>query len=147
MTFKLPTQTGTARRAAFAPERALRTFAVVLSVLGLLYVALDLTVNGPFATWTFELAVVRPVESAYGFDAEWETVAGRAHLVINTVVPGGRFDRAGIRPRYAFAPARCGWFALGGGWYALLFNAKTPAGVSLQTVPGDFRTERSFSVL
>lgn len=145
VTFKLP-ENRVSRRAAFAPERMLRSFAVVLTVLGLLYTLFDLSVNGPFATWTFEVAVVRPVESAYGFDAAWEPIAGHAHLVITTTVPGGRFDRAGIRPRYAFAPARCGWFALGGGWYALLSHAKAPAVVSLQTVAGDLRTERSFSV-
>ena len=141
-----PIRKSIARSTVVAPEATWRTFAVVLAVLGLLYVALDLSVNGPFATWTFELAVVRPVERAYGFDAEWETVAGHAHLVITNIVPGGRFDRAGVRPGYAFAPARCGWFALAGGWYALLLDAKGPAGVALQIVPGDVTTEQSFRV-
>ncbi|HYI10491.1 MAG TPA: hypothetical protein VEK57_15630 [Thermoanaerobaculia bacterium] len=130
----------------FAPEKTWRMFAVVIAVLGLLYAALDLSVNGPLAMWTFELAVVRPVESAYGFDAEWESVAGHASLVIRETAPGGRFDRAGIRRGYAFAPARCGWFALGGGWYALLSDARRPVDIALQTVPGDLRTERSFVV-
>lgn len=119
---------------------------MITAILGVLYLALDFSVNGLFSTWLFELAVVQPVEAQYGFNAEWQSVGGMAHLVIRSVEPGGRFDRAGVQVGYAFAPARCGWFALGGGWYALLGNATGPTGVVLETVAGDLRTERRFTV-
>jgi hypothetical protein len=130
----------------FTPAKAWRIFVIVLAVLGAIYVTLDLAVNGPLATWTFELAVVQPVEAGYGFDAEWQNVGGYTHLIIVSVVPGGRFDRGRAKAGYAFAPARCGWFALGGGWYALLSNASDPVRISLQTVPGDITTEQAFQI-
>src|SRR5688572_222255 len=102
----------------FAPATSLRSFALIVAILGVLYLSLDFSVNGVFSSWLFELAVVQPVEARFGFDAEWQSVAGLSHLVIRMVVPGGRFDRAGVQVGHAFAPARCGWFAIGGGWYA-----------------------------
>jgi hypothetical protein len=132
--------------ARFAPSTSLRSFALIVAILGALYLTLDFSVNGVFSSWLFELAVVQPVESQYGFDAEWKPVGGMAHLVIGSVAPGGRFDRAGVRVGYAFSPARCGLFALGGGWYALLGNATGPTSIVLETVPGDIRTERTFAV-
>jgi hypothetical protein len=130
----------------FTPAASLRTFALIVSTLGILYLAVDFTVNGLFSSWLFEVAVVEPVETRYGFDAEWRPVNGAAHLVIVAVNPAGRFHRAGIRSGYAFAPARCGWFAMTGGWYALLGNASGPTSVPLETTAGDMRTETSFSV-
>ena len=135
-----------ARTHVLTPAHMFRVFAVVVVVLSLLYVLFDLSVNGPISNWTFELAVVRPVQSTYGFEAEWVTINGHAHLVVRRVSPNGRFNKAGVKPGYSFAPARCGWFALGGGWYALLSNATGPVSVALQTVPGDVRTERPFEV-
>jgi hypothetical protein len=132
--------------ARVTPVAALRSFAVIVAVLGVLFLALDFSVNGVFSSWLFELAVVQPVEARYGFDAEWQSVGGMAHLVIRSVVPGGRFDRAGVQVGHAFSPARCGWFALGGGWYALLGNATGPTSVVIETVAGDVRTERTFAV-
>lgn len=134
------------RLVALTPIASLRSFAVIVAVLGVLYLSLDFSVNGVISLWLFELAVVQPVETRYGFDAEWQPVGGMAHLVISSVEPGGRFDRAGVRVGYAFAPARCGWFALGGGWYALLGNAAGPTSIVLETGAGDLRTERSFDV-
>ena len=130
----------------FPPAKAWRVFLIIFAVLSTIYVALDLTVNGPLSAWTFKLAVVRPVEAAYGFDAEWHSVSGYAQLVIVHVVAGGRFDRGGVKAGYAFAPARCGWFALGGGWYALLGNASGPVPISLQTRPGNITTEATFKI-
>lgn len=118
----------------------------MLVVFGVMYVTLDLPANGTLARWTFELAVVRPVQAAYGFDAEWQRVGRDAYLVIVRVVPGGRFDRGKVKAGYAFAPARCGWFTIGGGWYALLDNARGPVRVSLQTTAGDVATERPFEI-
>jgi hypothetical protein len=132
--------------ARFTPVASLRLFAVIVSILGVLYLTLDFSVNGVFSSWLFEMAVVQPVEARYGFDAEWKSVQGMAHLVIGSVEPGGRFDRAGVEVGYAFSPARCGWFALGGGWYALLGNAPGPTSIALETVAGDLRTERRFDV-
>ena len=118
----------------------------MLLVLGLLLTCLDFAVNCPASTWLFEVAVVLPVQHRYGFHAEWPWVASNAHLVIDHVVPGGRFQRAGIKQGYAFSPARCGWFALGGGWYALLGNTTGPADVVLETTPGHLETETTFHV-
>lgn len=132
--------------ARFTPVASLRSFAVIVAILGVLYLALDVSVNGVFSSWLFALAVVQPVEARYGFDAEWKSVQGMEHLVIESVEAGGRFDRAGVQAGYAFSPARCGWFALGGGWYALLGNAAGPTSVVLETVAGDLRTESSFDV-
>ena len=132
--------------ARFTPATSLRAFALIVAILGVLYLALDFSVNGVFSSWLFELAVVEPVEARYGFDAEWRSVEGMSHLVIESIVPGGRFDRAGVEVGYAFAPARCGWFAMGGGWYALLGGATGPTSVVLETVAGDLRTERSFAI-
>jgi len=143
----IPARPNVTAAGVFGPQQTWRTFAVILAVLGALYAALELAVRGPFAMWTFELAVVQPVESAYGFEAEWERVGGYEYLIIGKTVPGGRFDKAGIKPGYAFAPARCGWFALAGGWYALLFDAEGSVSVALQTIPGDVTTERFFDVL
>ena len=130
----------------FAPANSLRAFALILAILGVLYLSLDFSVNGVFSSWLFELAVVQPVEARYGFDAEWQSVAGMSHLVVGSVVPGGRFDRAGVQVGYAFAPARCGWFAIGGGWYALLGNTNGPTSIVLETSAGDLRTERNFEI-
>jgi hypothetical protein len=132
--------------ARFTPVASLHSFAVIVGVLGVLYLALDFSENGVFSSWLFELAVVQPVEARYGFDAEWTPVQGMAQLVITSVEPGGRFDRAGVHAGYAFSPARCGWFALGGGWHALLGNAAGTTSIVLETIAGDLRTERSFEV-
>jgi hypothetical protein len=44
------------------------------------------------------------------------------------------------------SPTRCGWFALSGGWYALLASGEKITSVVLETTPGRVETERSFAV-
>ncbi len=91
----------------------LRSFLLAGVILALLTFVADLALYGPITNWAANLLVVQPVERRWGFHAEWHAYGtGRTALDLLTVVnvaPGGAFERAGIKPGFAFAPRKCGF--------------------------------------
>ena len=104
---------------------SVRSLVLVCTVLALLALTVDVSIYGPITHLAATTLVVRPVEKAWGFHAEWRTYilgsSSRDLLTIVSVVPGGAFERAGIRKGFAFAPRRSGTFGpYFGGPHALL---------------------------
>jgi len=98
-----------------APVSPPRGFLLLTAVLVLLALYVDLTIGWPFTDWAATTLVVVPVEKEWGFHAEWRPYPSRPHygelLTVVSIVPGGAFDRSGIKAGYAFAPRTCAFGA------------------------------------
>ena len=119
-----PIALGSIRRAL-----PLWVFVLVCSVLALLGIVVDIGTYGPITAWAAERVVVDPVEKAWGFHAEWREYGATSDslLTVVSVVPGGAFERSGIRPGFAFAPRECGFGGplLGGHHYQFVGDSPT----------------------
>jgi hypothetical protein len=85
-----------------------RSFLLILAVLAITFTSLDIAWHGPLTWAATQRFVVVPAEREWGFHAEPKDYgsAGKSSslLTVIRVTPGGPFDRAGIKPGFAFAP-------------------------------------------
>ena len=117
-------------------------FLVVLLVLIICLLAVDLMLHGPLTTAAADYVVVRPAERDWGFHAEWKNYGSASNsqwlLTVVRVTPGGAFDRAGIRPGFAFAPRLHGFHGPRfGGPYNIFSDAKSSVRVRMLANPDE----------
>jgi len=91
-----------------------RPFLFILAVIAIGLVGADIALNGPLTWAAAQRFLVAPAEQEWGFHAEWKAYGSSAHsdslLTVVRVTDGGAFDRAGIKPGYAFAPRHSATF-------------------------------------
>jgi hypothetical protein len=84
---------------------------LLAAILALLALVVDISIYGPITNLAGTTLVVAPAERAFGFHAEWRTYTWYSRpvelLTIVSVTPGGAFERAGMKPGFAFAPYKC----------------------------------------
>jgi hypothetical protein len=108
------------------PITWLRRSLLIMFVLAICGLVVDFVSWGPIRASFWDVLVVRPVERSWGFHAEWTTDPdGGPQLIIRQVQPGGPFERAGIMPGTLVPHPRCAWYALRGGFYGQLADAKS----------------------
>jgi hypothetical protein len=91
---------------ARSPSAHLRTFLFLLLVCLIVSVGFDVFMGGP-VTGAFFRVAGPSIERAWGFAAEYRVLDGQRWLVVTSVVPGGSFDRAGIRPGNSLSQYGC----------------------------------------
>ena len=124
---------------ALSPTFGLARCTYLLGVLGICWLALDFLVWGPVREWAWQSWVVAPVERAWGFHAEWQTLPGHGtHLVITSVQRGGAFAGAGIAPGAVLPHPACGWYTLLGGFYAEFSEGREAATFRIITEPSQY---------
>jgi hypothetical protein len=131
---------------------SIRSLVLVGTVLALLALTVDVGIYGPITHLAATTLVVRPVEKTWGFHAEWRTymLGSRSSdfLTIVSVVPGGAFERAGIRNGFAFAPRRSATFGpYFGGPHSLLVGPEDTVTLRiLQDPSGSWGNDSLFTV-
>ena|SRR5215471_7226992 len=124
---------------------------LVLVVLFVCLASLDLAWHGPLTTGAVEYFLIRPAERHWGFHAEWKEF-GSANdvyslLTVVRVAQGGPFDRAGIKPGFAFAPRHS---ATGGprfgGPYSVFEGGAASVRVRMLVDPNDRGHERRYDI-
>jgi len=126
-------------------RQALRRVLAVMALLGVCALAGDFIIGGPVRWFVWEWFVAKPVEARWGFhlDRREHACVGWRDTIVE-VVPGGAFDRAGIKPGY-FVPPQGGFFPKPGFHYYLDVS-KDESSLYLQKEPCDPRTRQTFHV-
>jgi hypothetical protein len=127
------------------------SFLLLVFVLVVCLGSLDIAIHGPFTTYVAWLLVVRPVEREWGFHAEWRDYGSSddaySLLTVVDVASGGAFDRAGIRPGFAFAPRRSAtggpWF---GGVYSLFADGANPVRLRMLAQPSNRGLDQFYEI-
>ena len=110
---------------------------VIILILAVCGLTVDFAAWGPIRAWAWQTRVVAPVEQAWGFHAELKQLPTVGEqLVVTSVVGNGPFAAAGIRPGAIIPNPRCSWYAMSGGFYGTLSEAKDEAAVRLVVDPG-----------
>ena len=122
-------------RGALMPPTG-KAFLYVFVVLSLCLVGVDVSLYGPLTYSAAAVLVVKPAERDWGFHAEPKQYSASDPadelLTVVRVTSGGAFDRAGIRPGFAFAPrgSATGGSRFGGA-YAVFAGHKATARVRM----------------
>ena len=120
-----------------SPTAWLVRSAVIILVLAICGLVVDFGLWGPVRDWAWQSCVVTPVESAWGFHAEWQDSPQFGdQMVITAVTTDGAFASAGIRPGAIIPHPRCAWYAISGGFFGTLSEAADEARVRLVLEPG-----------
>jgi hypothetical protein len=131
------------RTAAWRQPLTPRLFFLTLAVLGIGLVSLDLGMNGPIAWSVARLSLIEPAEREWGFHAEWMDYG----LTVVEVTKDGAFDRAGIKPGFAFEPPTCGfggpWF---GGPYSVFSDRPQTVRVGMLENPSERRPATMYEI-
>ena len=129
-----------------------KAFFLIVLVLATCLISFDIVLNGPLTYSTAQILVVSAVEKKWGFHAEDKEYVHGDHshwlLTVVQVTAGGAFERAGIRPGFAFAPRRSAtggpWF---GGMYSIFLSGREGVRVRILRNPGDSWEEHTFEVV
>ena len=128
-----------------------RAFLFVLVVLAISLLGLDIALNGPLTWAVAQRVLVAPAEEEWGFHAEWKDYGSSEHvdslLTVIRVTAGGAFDRAGIKPGFAFARRHSASFGPRfGGPYAVFSGKPTTVRLRMIDTPPEQWREQMYEL-